>query len=115
MGRMRPGGVFIDFDTLLADPAHPRLAGLIKDLRQTLQEQTTAAADFEDFYAWGDSLAAEPELRELFVERDRRFGSQRHGIGTSLVDWERTLRAAGFVEVTTLTQVMDRRLVVATR
>lgn len=112
---LRPGGVFIDFDTLLADPADPRLASLTKDLRQALQEQQTAAEEFEDFYTWWDSLAAEPELRELFTERDRRFGSKRHGAGTTLVEWVRTLRAAGFAEVATLTQVMDRRLLVAIR
>jgi hypothetical protein len=107
--------VFLDFDTLLADPAAPRLAELTKDLRQKLQAQTIGAAEFEDFYTWWDLLAAEPELRELFGERDRRFGPKRHGAGTALCDWEQSLRAAGFAEVATLTQIMDRRLLVAIR
>jgi len=114
-GVLRPGGVFLDFDTLLADPAAPRLAELTKDLRQKLQAQTTGAAEFEDFYTWWDLLAAEPELRELFVERDRRFGPKRHGAGTTLRDWEQSLRAAGFAEVAPLTQIMDRQLLVAIR
>lgn len=112
---LRPGGVFIDFDTLLADPAAPRLAALTKDLGQALQDKSTDAEDFEDFYTWWESLAAEPELRELFTERDRRFGPRRHGAGTTLIEWERTLWAAGFAEIATLTQVMDRRLLVAIR
>ncbi|MGH3565576.1 MAG: class I SAM-dependent methyltransferase [Pseudonocardia sp.] len=114
-GVLRPGGVFANFDTLLADPADPRLAELTTDLRQKLQAQTTGDAEFEDFYTWWDALAAEPELRELFVERDRRFGSRCHGAGTTLRDWEQALRAARFAEVATLTQVMDRRLLVAIR
>jgi hypothetical protein len=69
--------------------------------------------EFEDFYSWWDSLAEEPALRELFTERDRRFGPRRHGSGTTLSEWEDALRGAGFAEVATLTQVMDRRLLVA--
>ncbi|MGH3565564.1 MAG: hypothetical protein ACRDRH_05940 [Pseudonocardia sp.] len=60
-------------------------------------------------------MEAEPELGELFAERDRRFGFRCHDAGTTLGDWERALRAAGFAEVTTLTQVMDRRLLTAIR
>ncbi|MGH3917277.1 MAG: class I SAM-dependent methyltransferase [Pseudonocardiaceae bacterium] len=111
---VRPGGVFLNFDTLLADPADPRLAELTKQLRQAAHEQQTNET-LEDFYAWWESLAEEPELSEFFVERDRRFGSRRHGAGTTLVQWERVLRTAGFAEVATLTQMMDRRLLVAIR
>lgn len=112
---LRPDGVFVNFDTLLADPVHPRLAVLTKDLREARTDSRTSAADFEDFYSWWDSLAEEPELRELFAERDQRFGPRRHGSGTTLGQWEHALRGAGFAEVATLTQVMDRRLLVAIR
>lgn len=114
-GLLRPGGVFVDFDTLLCDPATPRLAALTKGLRDERQQRDTGDGDFEDFYAWWGALAAEPELRELFAERDRRFGSRRHGAGTTLAEWDRALRTAGLAEVATLTQFMDRRLLVAIR
>lgn len=112
---LRPAGVFVNFDTLLPDPRDPRLAALIEDLDAAQTETRTSATGFEDFYTWWDALAAEPELRELFVERDRRFGPRRHGSGTTLPQWDDALRSAGFAEVTTLTQVMDRRLLVAIR
>ncbi len=110
---LRPDGVFVNYDTLLADAATPRLAALTKDLRIARTESRTCAAGFEDFYTWWDALAQEPELRELFAERDRRFGPRRHGPGTTLTQWQHALRDAGFTEVTTLTQDMDRRLLVA--
>ncbi len=110
---LRRDGVFVNFDTLLADPAAPRLAALTKDLRVAQTDSTTCAVGFEDFSAWWDSLAEEPELRELFAERDRRFGPRRHGCGTTLAQWQQALPAAGFTEVATLIQVMDHRLLVA--
>lgn len=112
---LRPGGAFLNFDTLLADPADPRLAALTRDLRVARADSRTAEDGFEDFYAWWSSLAEEAELRDLFAERDRRFGSRRHGTGTALPQWDRALRGAGFSEVATLTQVLDRRLLVAIR
>ncbi|MQA15775.1 MAG: hypothetical protein GEV09_16950 [Pseudonocardiaceae bacterium] len=76
-------------------------------------DSRTSAAGFEDFYSWWESLAEEPQLRELLTERDRRFGPRRHGTGTTLVQWEQALRGAGCTEVATLSQAMDRRLLVA--
>lgn len=112
---LRPDGVFLNFDTLLANPQQPRLAALTRELREANTTHRTADDGFEDFYIWWDALAAEPDLRELFDERERRFGARRHGSGTSLPQWEHALRAAGFAEIATLTQVMDRRLLVAIR
>lgn len=111
--RLRPGGVFVDYDTLLADPANPRLAALIKELRA---EQQAAGIDGkEDFTGWWTALAAEPELGALFTERDRRLGGRRTGTGNTLGQFEQALREAGFAEVDTLFQRNDRRLLVAIR
>lgn len=113
--RMRPGGVFIDYDTLLADPGNPRLAEVTETVRRERTERTFAEFQVEDFAAWWTAIAEEPALRTLVAERDRRFGSRRHGAGTTLTQVERWLREAGFTEVATLTQYADRRLVVAIR
>lgn len=114
-GLLRGGGAFLNFDTLHADPALPRLAALITELRQADQHYITDAEEIEDFYTWWSNLAAEPELRELFHERDRRWGVRRHGAGTTLSEWDQHLAAAGFTEITTLTQYLDRRLLMALR
>lgn len=109
---LRPGGVFLNFDTLLAEPSNPRLAALTPELRE---EGTRDGADFEDFATWWAALEAEPGLDELFAERRRRFGARRTGSGSTVGQWYDALRAAGFAEVDTLVQVMDRRLLAAIR
>lgn len=110
---LRPGGVFLDLDSLLTDARAPRLAELTRELRR--EAGPAARGDVEDFYAWWEALAAEPQLGDLFAERDRRFGARRHGTGTTVTEWEQALRGAGFAEVATLTQVMNHRLLAAIR
>ncbi|ALE81696.1 class I SAM-dependent methyltransferase [Pseudonocardia sp. HH130629-09] len=109
---LRPGGVFVDVDTLLADPAAPRLAALTLELRHERTDRGLVTG--EDFRTWWDALADEPGLDGLFAERARRFADRPTG-GSSLRAWEDALRGAGFVEVATLTQVFDRRTLVAIR
>jgi len=41
---LRPGGVFVNFDTVLVDPANPRLAALTKDLRVARTDSRTSTA-----------------------------------------------------------------------
>ncbi|MGH3938791.1 MAG: class I SAM-dependent methyltransferase [Pseudonocardiaceae bacterium] len=110
---LRPGGVFLNLDSLLTDPGAPRLAELTRELSREAGPATGAA--FEDFYAWWEALAAEPALAALFTERDRRFGPRRHGTGTAITEWEQALRAAGFAEVAPLTQALNHRLLAAIR
>ncbi|WP_224387028.1 trans-aconitate 2-methyltransferase [Pseudonocardia sp. ICBG1293] len=109
---LRPGGVFVDVDTLLTDPAHPRLAELTVALRRERTDRGLATG--EDFRAWWDALAEEPALAAGFTERERRFADRVAG-GSSLPAWERALSGAGFAEVATLTQTLDRRTLVAIR
>ncbi|OLL74444.1 Methyltransferase [Pseudonocardia sp. Ae168_Ps1] len=111
-GTLRPGGVFVNVDTLLADPAAPRLAALTRRLREQRTERGLATG--EDFRAWWDALADEPALATEFAERERRFADHVAG-GSTLPAWEDALRGAGFAEVGTLTQTFDRRMLVAIR
>lgn len=110
---LRPGGVFLDLDSLRTDSGAPRLAELTRALYREAGPDT--GGDFEDFYAWWEALATEQALAELFAERDRRFGARRHGTGTTVTEWEQALRGAGFAEVAPLTQVLDHRLLAAIR
>lgn len=114
-GVLRPGAVFVDFDTVLADPASPRLAAMTRDLRVERTEARTGASGFEDFHRWWDALAAEPALAATFADRERRFAGRTPSGGNSLPVWEAALREAGFAEVGTVTQLLDRRMLVAIR
>ena len=109
---LRPGGVFVNVDTLLADPAAPRLAALTRRLREDRTARGLATG--EDFRSWWDALGAEPDLADGFAERTRRFADHVPG-GSTLPAWEGALRGAGFSEVGTLTQTFDRRMLVAIR
>ncbi|ANY07190.1 class I SAM-dependent methyltransferase [Pseudonocardia sp. HH130630-07] len=111
-GVLRPGGVLVNVDTLLADPAQPRLAALTRRLREERTARDLESG--EDFRAWWDALRAEPELADGLAERERRFADRVPG-GSSLPAWDAALRAAGFAEVGTLTQTLDRRMLVAIR
>ncbi|MEU6699227.1 class I SAM-dependent methyltransferase [Pseudonocardia sp. NPDC046786] len=111
-GLLRPGGVFVNVDTLLADPAAPRIAALTRRLRE--ERTARGLATGEDFRTWWDALSAEPALAAEFAERERRFAGHVAG-GSSLPAWEDALRRAGFAEVSTLTQTFDRRMLVALR
>lgn len=114
-GVLRPGAVFVDFDTLLADPASPRLAEMTKELRVERTEDRIGASGFEDFHAWWRALADEPALADVFAERERRFATRSPSGGNSLPVWETALREAGFAEVGTASQILDRRMLVAIR
>jgi SAM-dependent methyltransferase len=115
-GVLRPGGVFLDFDTLLADTdATPRLARATTELRRERTEARTGAPGFEDFAAWWESAAGEPGLATAFAERDAAGSHPRGHAGSSLRTWVTALHDAGFAEVDTVTQQLDRRLLAAVR
>lgn len=106
-----PGGVFADCDTMLADPAQPRLAALQEDLRR--ERWARAFDDTEDFAAWWAALRLDEQLSGLFAERDRRFGPRRFGKESTLTERTIALHRAGFVEVDTVLQDLDKRILVA--
>jgi SAM-dependent methyltransferase len=109
---LRPGGVFVDCDTMRSDPGNPRIAELTEQLRRESWEQSFADGK-EDFGAWWQALEAEPGWQDLFAERDRRFGPQRHGTESAITERVAALRAAGFVEVDTIAQDLDKHVLVA--
>lgn len=112
---LRPGGVFVDFDTLHADPEPARLAAAVTELRVERTEQRTGSAGFEDFHRWWEAILAEPALSPTAAERERRFAGRERSGGSTIGQWESALRDAGFAEVGTVTQLLDRRMLVAVR
>jgi len=112
---LRPGGVFANHDTLYTDPADPRLAALAVQMTEERWRTATTRGDREDFATWWAALEAEPGLGELFAVRRRRFAGPPPGGRATLPQWLSALRVAGFAEVTTLAQDLDRRLIVAIR
>lgn len=112
---LRPGSVFVDFDTVLADPDPPRLAAVTKELRVARTEQRTGSSGFEDFQAWWAAIIEEPALAAPVAQRERRFAGRARSGGSTLGQWESALRGAGFAEVGTVTQLLDRRMLVAVR
>lgn len=112
---LRPGGVFVDFDTLLADPHAPRLAAMTAELRIARTEARLRSPGVEDFPAWWSAVVAEPGIADVVAERERRVAGRARSDGSTLGQWEAALRGAGFAEVGTVTQLLDRRMLVAVR
>jgi SAM-dependent methyltransferase/GNAT superfamily N-acetyltransferase len=112
--RLRPGGVFVNYDSLPGEPEHARLRALAADLRRD-HDAAAHAAGAEDWGHWWAAAAGVEAFTPLLAERDRRFGERRHRPGSTLDDHVHALVKAGFVEVDTLTQWADRRMLVAIR
>lgn len=112
--RIRRGGVFANLDALIIEPEHPRLAALGRALR-TGPATESHAAGVETWDQWWSAAAATDAFAPLLTERARRFGPRRHGDGTTLACHVEALRKAGFVEVDTIAQWGDRRLLIAIR
>lgn len=111
---LRPGGVFVNHDSLPGDDADPRLRALALDLRRDAAAEAHRLGA-EDWESWWAAAAEVEAFAPLLAARDRRFGPRRHGEGTSLTEHVEALRKAGFSEVGTITQWADRRMLVAIR
>lgn len=112
---LRPDGVFLDYDTMLLDPATPRLAAVSEEVRDRLHESATAESDADSWGGWWEALGKEPVLAGHFEERMSRFGNRRRTTGTTLTEFVAALRGAGFREVAPLKQVANRHLLAAIR
>jgi SAM-dependent methyltransferase len=109
---LRSGGVFVDCDTMRTGADNPRIAALTEALRRE-RWATNFAGDKEDFHAWWQALETEPGWDELFAERTRRFGAKRYGEESTITERIAALRGAGFVEVDTVAQDLDKHVLIA--
>lgn len=113
-GRLRPGGVFANYDTMELGGDAPRLRDFTRRQRQALVEEASggSAEPWEDWWA---AIRREPEFIHLLAERERRFGKRHGGSAPTLNEFADALRVAGFAEVATLKQVASRHLLAAIR
>ncbi len=113
--RIRPGGVFLNADTLRLGPDEvPRLDALAVELRDEIWADSHAHG-IEDWQTWWDAAAAEPAFADLLAERETRFADRWKGRDITLTDTIQSFRKAGFTEVAVLGQVADKHLFAAIR
>jgi len=84
--------------------------------RQRRQHETLQTRGGETWEAWWQAIAARPETKELYEERQRRFAQSSHGKQAPIFDVHVAgLRDAGFSEVATIWQNMDNRVLMAVK
>lgn len=112
---VRPGGVLLNGDVMPFPPHLPTFRQLSKNLTARQEKEAFEERGVEDWSSWWEALAKEPELKELFQERDRRFGG-RHTDREPILDLHAaSLRDAGFDEVGVIWQNFGDRVLLAVR
>lgn len=113
---LRPGGVFLNYDTLAGGPETPRLTALMQETGQQEWAMRAGESGVENFATWWERLTeAELGWQDLFAVRQRRLEGRHAGDGTTFDEWRDALRGAGFGEAGVLMQRWDRRLLAAIR
>jgi SAM-dependent methyltransferase len=117
LGRLlRPGGLFLNADTMAFGPTSPtfaRLAGAV--LHELWSDAAFAARGIETAEQWWEAFAAEPGAAPLLAERARRFAGKQRPVSPDVDFHLATLRDAGFREVGTIRQVLSDRVLLAVR
>jgi SAM-dependent methyltransferase len=113
---VRPGGVFLNGDNLKFSPHLPSF----QKVAQTMKERTRLDAferrGLEDWDSWWQALQAEPSLKALSAERERRFSWKTSGWHAPIFDVHvAALRDGGFREVGVIWQRMENRVLMAVR
>lgn len=113
---MRPGGVFLNADHMAYAPDRPTIRAMAMEIRQARREAVQAASAAEDWERWWQAIEAEPALRDLVAERERRFAwRDRQWVNASLDFQIGALRDAGFREADVIWQRLDNRVLMAVR
>jgi SAM-dependent methyltransferase len=113
--RIRPGGVFLNADTMRLGPTEvPRLDAIAVALRDEIWASSHADG-VEDWETWWKAAAAEPAFADLLAAREQRFKDRHRGRDITLADTLEAFRDAGFTEVAVLGQVADKHLFAAIR
>jgi SAM-dependent methyltransferase len=108
------GGVLANGDHLFDTPARPRLAAIVRQLREDHADRSRAV-ESEDWATWWDAVAAAPELRDLTTRQEPRPIDHSQAEPPGLDEHIALLRRAGFAEVGTVWQYGDDRVLVALR
>jgi ubiquinone/menaquinone biosynthesis C-methylase UbiE len=116
---LRPGGLLLNADRLEFDSRSPTCQKLSTSLTKTRWQTAFAAGDIDDWDAWWASLPGHPTLDPLLDARRQRFAQTDHAVYdpiiTSFALHTGALVEAGFHEIDTIWQDLNRRLLLATR
>ncbi|MFG2075552.1 class I SAM-dependent methyltransferase [Nonomuraea maritima] len=112
---LRPGGLLLNGDHMESDDTTPVLARLQLAVHDRRTERAFGANPPEDWRAWWEAVAADPDLADLDEERTTA-GAGHHGSESRLMSQHvGALREAGFTEIGTLWQRGHNRLLCAVR
>ncbi|MFF2523487.1 class I SAM-dependent methyltransferase [Streptomyces liangshanensis] len=110
---LRPGGALVNGDHFPPDGAACSDLTAHVGLRRAERSGGHGPED-EDWGAWWRAAAADPELADLFQEREKSLPPAGHGNRHLSVERHtELLRTTGFAHVTTVWQVGDSRVLVA--
>ncbi|MEU3252389.1 class I SAM-dependent methyltransferase [Streptomyces sp. NPDC006997] len=109
---LRPGGVLVNGDHF--PPGAARCADLSAHVGRRRAERTGGHAH-EDWRSWWAAAARDPELADLFTEREGRLAGLGGGAGgqLSVECHERLLRGSGFGQVAPVWRFGDSAVLVA--
>jgi SAM-dependent methyltransferase len=111
---IRPGGVFMNGDHLGYGESQPQFAAAAKRVRDEHSVRAFAAG-VEDSDQWWDALRAEPGSAALLAARERAFAARTRPGDPSFALHEAALLDAGFVDVDTIWQHFENRVLAAFR
>jgi SAM-dependent methyltransferase len=117
---LRPGGLLLNADRLEFDERSRTCRELSASMTRARLRTAFAHDDAPDWDRWWASLSGHPTLDALLDARERRFTEREHMVGrrsgtTSLALHVAALAEAGFREVDTIWQDLNRRLLLAVR
>jgi len=113
---LRPGGVFLNADHMAYAPDRPTTRAMSQGIRERRRAVSQADPAAEDWERWWQAIQAEPALRDLVADRERRFSwRDRKWVNASLDFQVGALRDAGFREADVIWQRLDNRVLMAVR
>jgi SAM-dependent methyltransferase len=113
---IRPGGVLLNGDHAHFPPHLPTFRQVSDAIQQRQRGDAPADGTAEDWRGWWDAVAQEPALRDLYAERQRRFGPHGGDKWEPILDvHEAALRDAGFREVGLIWQHFGNGILMAVR
>jgi SAM-dependent methyltransferase len=111
---IRPGGVFMNGDHMSYIESQPRFAAAARRRRDEHSARAFATG-VEDSDQWWDALRAQPGAAGLLAARERAFAARTRPGDMSFALHRAALLDAGFVEVDTIWQHFENRVLAAFR
>ena len=113
---VRSGGVFLNGDNLKFGSHMPTFQRVAETVKERIQEEAFKRHGLEDWESWWKALEAEPGLKGLLAERQRRFAWRTAEWQAPIFDLHvAALRDGGFREVGVIWQNMGNRVLMAVR